>query len=97
MHHVIPRKMCGTGTMGDIESECYDRVIDGPGDYAVVYAAVYNRGYMIHATADAAARHAWKLDHEGYRYMIIDAKRGVTYDSIEEWVLDQNAPDLPIV
>lgn len=96
MHHVIPKKMCGTGAMGDLASEHHDRIVDGPGDYAVVYAAVYNAGYTTHTTAAQAARRAWKLDHVGYRYMIIDAKRGVTYDSMYEWMMDQNAPDLPV-
>lgn len=96
MHYVIPKKMSGTGLMADIESEHYDRVIEGPGDYAVVYAAVYNAGYTTHATAAQAARQAWKLDHAGYRYMIVDARRGVTYDSITEWMWDKNAPELPI-
>lgn len=96
MFYHIPRKMCGTGTIMDVESEHHARVIDGPGDYAVVPAAVYGIPATTHATPYNAAKVAFRLEREGYKVYIIDAKRGILYMSVDEWVFDPATPnDLP--
>jgi hypothetical protein len=79
--YTIPQKMSGTGTIHDIASQHYDRVIRfrGPTCYAVVEAAYYTErgggpGYTTHATEEAAARQSRKLSEQGYSHMIIDTE-----------------------
>jgi len=92
MHYTIPRKSSGTGSIHDLASEHYDRDIEGPGDYAVIYPDYYRGGYMTYATAREAAQKALDLDQEGYGVAIYDNKRGILYCSIEEWLFDPDAP-----
>jgi len=73
MRYTIPQKMSGTGSIHDIASENFDRVIAGRGKYAVVLASYYGgKGYTTHGTPEAAARQAGKISREGFSYKIID-------------------------
>ena len=74
--YIIPQKMSGTGSIHDLASEHYDRVIKfAPGcRFAVVLAAYYGgKGYTTHKTINAAIRQAMKL--KGFDYQIIDLDR----------------------
>ena len=70
---IIPQKMSGTGSIHDIASEHFDRVIVfAPGcQFAVVLASYYGgKGYTTHKTIEAAIRQAMKL--KGFEYQIIE-------------------------
>ena len=74
MTYVIARKMSGTGTIYDIQSDQFAREIRfGNGcQYAVVLASYYGgKGYTTHRTADAAIRQSRKLDHQNWSHAII--------------------------
>lgn len=69
---IIPQKMSGTGSIHDIASEHYDRVIVfAPGcKYAVVLASYYGgKGYTTHKTIEAAIKQSRRTK---YRHQIID-------------------------
>ena len=74
--YTIEQKMSGTGSIHDIASEQFDRVIEfrGAAKYAVVLAAYYGgKGYTTQATEESACRQAHKLSKQGYIYKIIAA------------------------
>lgn len=75
--HTIPKKQSGTGSIHDLPSQHYDRMIKFRGDskYAVVLAAYYveksgTSGYTTHKTEASAIRQARKLRE--YSLQIID-------------------------
>lgn len=72
--YTIDQIMSGTGTIHDIASDQFDRVIRFPAGhkFAVVLAAYYGgKGYTTHKTEQAAIRRANKVSD--YSYTIIDA------------------------
>lgn len=71
--YTIKQKMSGTGSIHDIASDLYDRVIEfrGRAQYAVVPAAYYGMRHTTHATAQAAIRQSKKIGD--YSHSIIDA------------------------
>lgn len=71
--YVIPQKISGTGSIHDLASEHFDRVIRfAPGcRFAVVLAAYYGgKGYTTHRTMNAAIKQSSKL--KGFSYQIIE-------------------------
>ena len=73
--YTIPQKPSNAGSIHDIRSEMFDRVIRfAPGcTYAVVLAAYYGGvGYTTHKTALSAARQARTLERQGYSLAVID-------------------------
>ena len=77
--YIIKQKMSGTGTIHDIASEHYERVIKFPqgSQYAVVLAAYYGgKGYTTHKTECTTIAQVKKIDefsreiidHIGNRY-----------------------------
>lgn len=69
----IKSKMSNSGSIYDLASEHYDRVIKfrSPTRYAVVKAAYYGgRGYTTHATEEAAATESHR--RRDYSHVIID-------------------------
>ena len=69
--------MSNTGSIHDI-ADTTDRIISGPGKYAVIKASYYGgKGYTTHLTADATVRQARKL--VDYSTKIID-ETGQHYD-----------------
>ena len=76
--YTIPQKMSGTGTIHDIASQHYDRVIKfrRGTKYAVVLAAYYGDHYTTHLTAEAAAAESVRQDD--YSHTIIDTN-GTAY------------------
>lgn len=73
MHITINQKMSGTGNIHDLVSDLEDRVISGPGKYAVVLASYYGgKGYTTHKTAEAAAKKSNSLHKEGFSHAILD-------------------------
>lgn len=82
MRYIIPQKMSNSGSIHDIASDHYDRIISGRGRYAVVLASYYGgEGYSTHLTSDAACKRASKLGRKGYSYQIID-QNGNTYTNV---------------
>ena len=81
--YTIEQKMSNSGSIHDIASDQFDRVIEfrGAAKYAVVLASYYGgKGYTAHATEESACRQAHKLSKQEYSYTIIDAD-GVEYVS----------------
>ena len=73
MRYVIRKKQSNTGSIHDIASDQFDRVIEGRGKFAVVEAAYYGgKGYTTHTSAASAIEQARKLAKQGYSYQIID-------------------------
>ncbi len=73
MRHTIEKKPSGTGTIYDLASDLEDRVISGPGKYAVVKAAYYGgKGYTTHKTERAAIKKSQELGRHGIHHAIID-------------------------
>lgn len=72
--YVIERKMSGTGTIFDIASQHFDRIIEFKKGtkYAVVLASFYGNGklYTTHKTAKTAIRESQK--NREYAHSIID-------------------------
>lgn len=80
MKFIIEKKMSGTGSIHDLASENFDRVISGRGQYAVVLAAYYGgKGYTTHTSENTAIRAAKRQSKQGYSYQIIDGS-GNKYD-----------------
>jgi len=82
--YTIEQKMSNTGTIHDIASQHYDRIVRFRGDeqYAVVEAAYYTersggKGYTTHITPEAAAKQSRKLSKRGYSHTIIDSDGNV--------------------
>jgi len=73
MKYTIPQKMSGTGSIHDLASEHWDRVIAGRGKYAVVLASFYGgKGYTTHETAAADLDYfVWLIRGEG-RDILVD-------------------------
>jgi hypothetical protein len=79
--YTIEQKMSNSGSIHDIASDQFDRVIEfrGAAKYAVVLASYYGgKGYTTHATEEAACQQAYKLSKQDYSYTIIDTD-GVEY------------------
>jgi len=95
MRYVIDKKMSGTGTIADLADENHTRIIDGDGDYAVVYAAHYRRGHEVFRTSEAAARAAAKIERQGYVIGIV--AQGVEYESLHAWIMDPRTPSSVVV
>jgi len=75
MKITISKKMSGTGSIHDVASEHFDRVIEGRGSYAVVLASYYGgKGYTTHKSEEAAVKQAVKIGKAGYSYQIFDAE-----------------------
>lgn len=73
MKHTIEKKPSGTGTIYDLASDLEDRVISGPGKYAVVLAAYYGgKGYTTHKTEKAAIKKSQELSRYEIHHAIID-------------------------
>lgn len=79
--YTIEQKMSGTGTIHDIASQHYDRIIEFRGNtrFAVVEAAYYTergggRGYTTHETEESALRQSMKLSKDNMSHTIIDAE-----------------------
>ena len=73
MTYTIEQKMSGTGSIHDLASDQFDRVIVfAPGcKYAVVLAAYYGgKGYTTHSTAEAAIRESRRQSE--FSHEIID-------------------------
>jgi hypothetical protein len=81
--YTIEQKMSNTGSIHDIASDNFDRVIEfrGAAKYAVVLASYYGgKGYTTHTTEESACRQAHKLGKQNYSYEIIDVD-GTNYQS----------------
>ena len=81
--YTIKQKMSNSGSIRDIESDQFDRVIEfrGASKYAVVLASYYGgRGYTTHATEESTCQQAHKLSKQDCCFRIIDAD-GVEYIS----------------
>lgn len=80
MHkYLIPKKMSNTGSIHDLASDQYDRVIKFPRGcyYAVVLASYYGgKGYTTHKTFEAAIKASKKV--KDYSHCIIN-EIGETY------------------
>lgn len=84
MKYIIRQKQSNTGSIHDIASDQFDRIIDGRGKYAVVLAAYYGgKGYSTHETAEATIKAAREVAKQGYSYQIID-ENGNTYGIYNE-------------
>lgn len=81
---IIEKKMSGTGTIHDLESDQYDRVIKFPEGhkYAVVLADYYSGNYTTHKSETAAGKQSYKMRE--YSHKIIDAD-GRTYTAIRDF------------
>lgn len=94
MRYIIKQKMSGTGSIHDLASDLEDRIISGPGKYAVVLASYYGgKGYTTHMTADAAIKKSQSLYKHGFSHAIID-ENGTRYAvrrDFEEYKLE---PDI---
>jgi len=82
MKIIIKQKTSGTGTIYDIESSEFDRVID-MGDaykYAVVTASHYNMAATRHKKMSNAVKSSQKLMREGYTGVTIIDTNNRMYD-----------------
>lgn len=70
---VISQKMSGTGTIHDLESEHYERVVRFRGytRYAIVFAAYYNRKSITTSCPEKAAKLSAK--YSDYSHAVIDS------------------------
>jgi len=78
MTYTIPQKDSNAGSIHDIASSNYERVIEFPRGsiYAVVLADYYGgKGYTTHRTADAVIRACSQV--KDYSYQIIDTDGNV--------------------
>ena len=70
--YTIPRKMSNTGSIHDLASEHYDRVIMFPRGckYAVVLSGFYGSNYTVHRTEAAAIKESRRV--RAHSHKIID-------------------------
>jgi len=84
--YTIEQRMSGTGSIHDIASDQYDRIIKFPegSKYAVVTAAYYGgKGYTTHRTTEATIEQSNRSDCS---HIIIDAdgnQYATNYDRLE--------------
>jgi hypothetical protein len=88
---VITRKMSGTGSVHDLASDQYDRVVllNKRTQNIVILPAFYNAAPTLHNTFNGALREVKKLVRQGYAPTVID-RAGDTL--ILSWSPQPNSP-----
>ncbi len=78
---IIEQKQTNSGSIHDLASEHFDRVIKFKSGckYAVVLSSYYGDSYTIHKSAKAAANRSNSLHKRDFSHSVIDLN-GIVYD-----------------
>lgn len=93
---VIRRKTGGTGSIHDIASEHFGRVIRVKSNYNyfIVFAAYYGRGSLYFVNEDRLIKEYKRLDAKGYSFRVFNADgQALIFDGVD-FVKDWEYPQL---
>lgn len=88
---IISKKAEGTGSILDLASEHFDRVIRVKSNYNyfIVFAAYYGRGSLFFTSEDRLSKEYKRLNDLGYSFRVFNANgQALTFDGVgfsEAW------------